>query len=235
MLSVQGVSAYYGQTRALYGVDLQVGPGEIVCLVGPNGAGKSTTLKAIMGLVRVAQGEVLFEGKRINGLAPHHMLRLGIALVPEGRRIFPALTVKENLLMGAWARRDREGIKKDMDFVFSFFPRLHERQTQLGGTLSGGEQQMLAIGRALMSRPRLLMMDEPTMGLAPVVREEIMNRIRDVNRAGVTVLLVEQNASLALAVAERAYVMETGRVVLHGPVPELLRDDSIIKAYLGRR
>jgi len=216
------------------GIEIEVREKEIVCLLGANGAGKSTTLKSIMGLVDVRQGEIRVHDKPVVGLPPSKVVALGIALVPEGRHIFPDLTVAENLMMGAYTQRDKNWEKEDKEYVFSMFPRLKERLRQLGGTLSGGEQQMLAIGRALMSHARLLMMDEPSMGLAPIVREEIFRTILTINQGGTSILLVEQNALLALAVAHRGYVMENGRIVISGPTAELKANDEIAKAYLGR-
>ena len=235
LLSLKDVDAYYGHVRALKGVDFEVGEGEIVCLLGANGAGKSTTLKTIMGLVKAPRGEVIFRGRPVRGLPPHRMVGLGITMVPEGRRIFPDLTVLENLMVGAHTRHDRVGIKEDIEYVFSVFPRLKERQRQSGGTLSGGEQQMLALGRALMSRPQLLMMDEPSMGLAPIVWEEILRTALSINRNGTSILLVEQNAALASAAAQRGYVMETGSIVFSGSAKELAANDEVARAYLGKR
>ncbi|MFH1125431.1 MAG: ABC transporter ATP-binding protein [Pseudomonadota bacterium] len=217
------------------GIEIEVREKEIVCLLGANGAGKSTTLKSIMGQVDVRRGEILFCGQPLGGLSPSGVVALGIALVPEGRRIFPDLTVAENLMMGAYAQRNKKYQKEDEEYVFSIFPKLGERLRQLGGTLSGGEQQMLAIGRALMSHARLLMMDEPSMGLAPIVREEIFRTIITINQKGTSILLVEQNALLALAVAQRGYVMETGHIVISGSTGELAANDQIAKAYLGKR
>jgi branched-chain amino acid transport system ATP-binding protein len=217
------------------GIEVEVREKEIVCLLGANGAGKSTTLKSIMGLVDVRQGEIRVHDKAVVGLPPSKVVALGIALVPEGRHIFPDLTVAENLMMGAYTQKDKNLEERDREYVFSIFPRLKERLRQLGSTLSGGEQQMLAIGRALMSHARLLMMDEPSMGLAPIVREEIFRTILSINQGGTSILLVEQNALLALAVAHRGYVMETGRIVISGPAAELTANDEIAKAYLGKR
>jgi branched-chain amino acid transport system ATP-binding protein len=213
---------------------MEVEEKEIVCLLGANGAGKSTTLKAILGLVEVRQGEILWGGQRVVGWPPSKLVVLGIALVPEGRRIFPDLTVAENLRMGAYAQRNMKWQIEDQEYVFSIFPRLRERLHQIGGTLSGGEQQMLAIGRALMSHARLLMMDEPSMGLAPIVREEIFRTIVTINQRGTSILLVEQNALLALTVAQRGYVMENGRIVIKGSTEELSANDEVRKAYLGK-
>jgi branched-chain amino acid transport system ATP-binding protein len=216
------------------GIGMEVEEKEIVCLLGANGAGKSTTLKAILGLVEVRQGEILWGGQRVVGWPPSKLVVLGIALVPEGRRIFPDLTVAENLRMGAYAQRNMKWQIEDQEYVFSIFPRLRERLHQIGGTLSGGEQQMLAIGRALMSHARLLMMDEPSMGLAPIVREEIFRTIVTINQRGTSILLVEQNALLALTVAQRGYVMENGRIVIKGSTEELSANDEVRKAYLGK-
>jgi branched-chain amino acid transport system ATP-binding protein len=235
LLSLRDVHAFYGPIHALMGIEIEVREKEIVCLLGANGAGKSTTLKSIMGLVDVRQGEIRVHGKPVVGLHPSKVVALGIALIPEGRHIFPDLTVAENLMMGAYSQRDKNREKEDKEYVFSIFPRLKERLRQLGGTLSGGEQQMLAIGRALMSHARLLMMDEPSMGLAPIVREEIFRTILKINQGGTSILLVEQNALLALAVAHRGYVMETGRIVISGSSAELNANDEIAKAYLGKR
>ena len=233
MLSLHGVHAYYGHIHALKGIDLEVGEKEIVCLLGGNGAGKSTTLQSILGLVRVPQGEISAFGRSLAAVPTARIVAMGIALVPEGRHIFPDLTVDENLSMGAYVQPDRRAQQEDREYVFSIFPRLRERLRQAGGTLSGGEQQMLAIGRALMSRPRLLMMDEPSMGLAPVVREEIFRTIVLISQRGTSILLVEQDAPLALAVAHRGYVMETGRIVLTGSSAQLAANPAVAKAYLG--
>jgi len=235
VLSLRRVHASYGHVHVLRGIDMEVKEGEIVCLLGANGAGKTTALKSIMGMVDGLEGEIRFLGEPILGLLPYKVVNLGIALVPEGRRIFPDLTVFENLMMGAYIRHNRKRAKESMEHVFSIFPKLKERQWQRGGTLSGGEQQMLAIGRALMSHGRLLLMDEPSMGLAPIVREEIFYTIRTINQAGTSILLVEQNAILASAVSHRGYVMETGRVVFSGTAKELATNEEVAKAYLGKR
>ncbi|MCD6551356.1 MAG: ABC transporter ATP-binding protein [Thermotoga sp.] len=224
---------YYGAIHALKGIDLRVPKGKIVTLIGANGAGKTTTLSAIAGLVKVQEGKVFFNDQDITNTPPHVINRMGIALVPEGRRIFPELTVLENLMMGAYNRKDKEGIKQDLEWIFSLFPRLKERLKQLGGTLSGGEQQMLAIGRALMSRPKLLMMDEPSLGLAPILVSEVFDVIKKINEEGTTILLVEQNALGALKIAHYGYVLETGRIVLEGEAKELLDNEMVKKAYLG--
>jgi branched-chain amino acid transport system ATP-binding protein len=232
MLEVRDLHVAYGDIPALKGVSLAVAKGEIVALLGNNGAGKTTTLKAISGLLVPAAGEVTLDGESVGGMPPHLIVRKGIAHVPEGRRVFNRLTVSENLAMGAYARSDA-GIATDLERVYRLFPRLKERQAQIAGTLSGGEQQMLAIGRALMENPRLLLLDEPSMGLAPVLVEQIFETIQDINRQGTTILLVEQNASLALAVAGRAYVLETGAVVLSGAATELAQNQDVRRAYLG--
>jgi len=235
MLELADVHTYYGNIRALRGVSLSVAPGEIVTLIGSNGAGKTTTLRTILGTVRPRRGSVTFSGHRLDALATDRIVRLGIAQSPEGRRIFPRMTVLENLELGAFARRDRAAIAPDLERVFALFPRLAERTAQPGGTLSGGEQQMLAIGRALMARPTLLLLDEPSMGLAPILVETIFRIVQDINRQGTTILLVEQNARMALRVAHRGYVMQTGRVVLQAAAAELLRSDLVRKTYLGEK
>jgi branched-chain amino acid transport system ATP-binding protein len=233
LLHVDAIHTYYGTIHALRGVSLTVSAGEIVTLIGSNGAGKSTTLKTVSGLLRPRQGEVRFEGRRIDRLAPHHVVRLGVSQVPEGRRVFPRLSVDENLEMGAYARRDRKGAAADRERVFQLFPRLKERRRQRAGTLSGGEQQMLAIGRALMAAPRLLLLDEPSMGLAPVLVDVIFDAVREINGQGTTVLLVEQNAQLALSVAHRGYVLQTGSVVLEDSAAGLAQNAHVRRAYLG--
>ena len=233
MLELADVHAYYGNIRALRGVSLSVAPGEIVTLIGTNGAGKTTTLRTILGTVRPHRGTVSFNGHRLDTLTTNRIVRLGIAQSPEGRRIFPRMTVLENLELGAFVRPDREAIAPDLERVFTLFPRLRERATQKGGTLSGGEQQMLAIGRALMGKPRLLLLDEPSMGLAPLIVKQIFDIVSEINGEGVTVLLVEQNAAQALALANRGYVLETGEIVLQGTGSELLADDRVRAAYLG--
>jgi branched-chain amino acid transport system ATP-binding protein len=235
MLELADVHAFYGNIRALRGVSIGVESGEIVTLIGANGAGKTTTLRTILGTVRPRRGTVSFDGHRLDRLSTDRIVRLGIAQSPEGRRIFPRMTVLENLELGAFARRDREGIASDLDRVFALFPRLRERGSQKGGTLSGGEQQMLAIGRALMARPTLLLLDEPSMGLSPILVDTIFKIIQDINRQGTTILLVEQNARMALRVAHRGYVMQTGRIVLHDTAADLLRSDLVRKTYLGER
>ncbi len=233
MLAVTGLNVYYDAIHALKDVTFEVKEGEIVTLIGANGAGKTTTLHTISGLIRAKAGKIVFLGKEIQAVEAHDILKMGLAQVPEGRRIFSKMTVLENLEIGAYARRDRTALPGDMDRVFKSFPRLKERRKQVAGTLSGGEQQMLAMGRALMSSPRLIMMDEPSMGLSPILVNEIFSIIKEVNKQGVTVLLVEQNARMALSVADRAYVMETGRIVMSGPAKELLGNEEVKKAYLG--
>lgn len=232
-LAVESVHAYYGHIHALHGISLTVEEGEIVTLIGANGAGKSTTLKTISGFLRPRPGKVLLDGASISGLAPHDITRRGICMVPEGRRIFPRMTVLENLEMGAFARHDRREIQDDLDRVNTLFPRLKERIAQVAGTLSGGEQQMLAIGRGLMARPKILLLDEPSMGLAPVLVELIFQTIRNINAQGVTILLVEQNALMALRIARRGYVLETGRIVLTDQAERLRQNDLVRKSYLG--
>ncbi|MFN2272546.1 MAG: ABC transporter ATP-binding protein [Anaerolineae bacterium] len=233
MLEVNDVHAYYGNIHALKGISLTVEEGEIVTLIGANGAGKSTTLNVICGLLHPQSGTIRLEGQEIHGLPPHEVVGRGVSQAPEGRRIFGRLTVQENLEMGAFLRSDSEGIQRDMRRVFDLFPRLEERRKQLGGTLSGGEQQMLAIGRALMAHPRLLLLDEPSMGLAPLLVEDIFRVIRQLNEEGTTILLVEQNALMALSVAKRGYVLETGEVVLAGMAFELQENPQVQEAYLG--
>ncbi|MFS8640569.1 MAG: ABC transporter ATP-binding protein [Symbiobacteriaceae bacterium] len=235
LLELEGVHVYYGHVHALKGIDLVVEEGEIVALLGANGAGKSTTLRAISGLVRPRRGRITFRGQDLTRLPAHRLPALGIAHAPEGRRIFGPLTVDENLTLGAYQRRDARAVEETRRWVFDLFPRLKERRRQLAGTMSGGEQQMLAIGRALMSNPRLLLLDEPSLGLAPLLVRQIFETIREINRQGVTVLLVEQNARAALRLAHRAYVLETGRVALAGPSAELSRDPRMQEVYLGGR
>jgi branched-chain amino acid transport system ATP-binding protein len=233
LLEVCDVHTYYGSIHALRGVSLSVGSGEIVTLIGSNGAGKSTTLKTISGLLRPREGQITLSGRRIDRLDAHRVVRLGICQAPEGRRVFPALTVGDNLDMGAFARRDRAGVRRDRERVYALFPRLRERLRQRAGTLSGGEQQMLAIGRALMAAPTVLLLDEPSMGLAPVLVDTIFDAIREINQQGTTIVLVEQNAQLALSVAQRGYVLQTGRVVLHDTAAALLQNPHVRRAYLG--
>lgn len=233
LLEIRDLHVYYGSIHALKGIDLEVAEGEIVTLIGANGAGKSTTLKTVSGLLRPQKGQIRYRGEAISHLPSHRIVALGISQVPEGRRIFANLTVRENLEMGAYLRRDRRGVAEDLDRVYTLFPRLKERQKQVAGTLSGGEQQMLAIGRGLMAHPTLLLLDEPSMGLAPLLVKEIFAIIREINAAGTTILLVEQNAHMALSVAHRAYVLETGRIVLGGRAQELACNEQVRKAYLG--
>ncbi len=235
MLELADVHTYYGNIRALRGLSLAVQAGEIVTLIGANGAGKTTTLRTILGTVRPRRGRVSFNGHRLDTLTTDRIVRLGIAQSPEGRRIFPRMTVLENLELGAFARRDRAAIAPDFERVFTLFPRLRERVAQQGGTLSGGEQQMLAIGRALMARPTLLLLDEPSMGLSPILVDTIFQVLRDINRQGTTILLVEQNARMALRVAHRGYVIQTGRIVVQDAAAELLRSDLVRKTYLGEK
>jgi branched-chain amino acid transport system ATP-binding protein len=233
MLTLEDVGVRYGRTRALDGVSLTVSAAEFVCLIGANGAGKTTTLKAISGLVRAAAGRIVFDGREIQRLAPQEILRRGIAHCPEGRRVFPYMTVDENLQMGAYVRTDAADVARDRERVFAHFPILAERRRQPAGTLSGGEQQMLAIGRCLMARPRLILFDEPSLGLAPTVTEAVFQIISGIQREGTTVLMVEQNAYMALQLAGRAYVMETGRITLEGPARDLMHNDRVKHAYLG--
>ncbi|HET8578502.1 MAG TPA: ABC transporter ATP-binding protein [Methylomirabilota bacterium] len=232
MLEVRDLHVYYGEIQALKGVSFSVAPGEIVTLLGNNGAGKTTTLRTVSGLLAPRAGEVLFGDRSLIGIPPHDIVSGGITHVPEGRRIFNRLTVVENLVMGAYTRSDK-GVGEDMDRVFTVFPRLKERRTQVAGTLSGGEQQMLAIGRALMAKPRLLLLDEPSMGLAPVLVEQIFDTVQTINKQGVTILLVEQNAAMALSIAQRGYVLETGRIALEGSATELAGNPEVRRAYLG--
>ncbi|MBD3878932.1 MAG: ABC transporter ATP-binding protein [Quinella sp. 1Q5] len=233
MLEVKDINVYYGAIHAIKGISLAVEEGEIVTLIGANGAGKSTTLRTISGLLKPKTGEISFLGKNIAGMPAHKIVREGISQVPEGRRIFAEMTVQENLELGAFTRTDTEEIQNDFKMVFGRFPRLEERKSQLAGTLSGGEQQMLAMGRALMSRPKLLLLDEPSMGLAPLLIREIFSIIADINKTGTTVLLVEQNANMALSIANRAYVLETGRITISGDAKKLAASEDIRKAYLG--
>jgi branched-chain amino acid transport system ATP-binding protein len=233
LLEVQDLNVYYGAIHALKGISFHVEKGEIVALIGANGAGKSTTLGTISGLLRPRSGTILFQGEDLTQSLSDQIVRKGIVQVPEGRKIFATLTVMENLEMGAFTQKDKASIQKDVQGGFQRFPRLNERRGQLGGTLSGGEQQMLAIARGLMSRPGLLLLDEPSMGLSPLLVEQIFTIIRDINDQGVSILLVEQNAQMALSIADRGYVLETGRVVLEGPAQDLLQNDVVIEAYLG--
>ena len=235
MLKISDLYVNYGGINALRGISLEVPDGEIVTLIGANGAGKSTTLRTITGLVKAASGSVLWNDTELLGKPIDEIFKSGIAMVPEGRRVFSDLTVLENLRIGAYLRKDTEEIEKDIEWVYSLFPRLKERYWQYAGTLSGGEQQMLAVGRALMSRPKLMMMDEPSLGLAPLVVQDIFSIIKEINRQGVTILLIEQNANMALRIADRGYVLETGRISMTGTGIELLNDESVKAAYLGTK
>ena len=234
-LEIRDLCVFYGGIRALKGVSLSVDEGQIVTLIGANGAGKSTTLRAISGLQKVQSGSILYGGEELTSLPAKEIVRRGIIHVPEGRRVFPDMTVAENLKIGAFLRTDKAAIAQDMDYVYSLFPRLKERSWQLAGTLSGGEQQMLAVGRALMSRPKVLMMDEPSLGLAPLIVKDIFSIIRRVNQDGITVLLIEQNANAALRIADYGYVLETGTIALSGTGEELLKNESVREAYLGKK
>jgi branched-chain amino acid transport system ATP-binding protein len=233
VLKVENLHTHYGRIEALKGISLEVNEGEIVTLIGANGAGKSTTLKTISGQLTPTEGAVTLNGEVVSGMLPHKVTAKGIIQVPEGRHIFPRMTVAENLEMGAFLRKDADGIKEDTEQVFTLFPRLKERLSQKGGTLSGGEQQMLAMARAIMARPKLLMLDEPSMGLAPVIVETIFAIIEKLNKEGITILLVEQNAAMALSVAHRGYVLEVGSIALEGPGKELLHNEQVRKTYLG--
>jgi branched-chain amino acid transport system ATP-binding protein len=233
LLELRDVHTYYGNIHALKGITVSVDAGEIVSLIGANGAGKSTTLKTISGLLRPRQGEIWFDGKRIDGTSPHEIVSLGISQAPEGRRIFPRMTVLENLEMGAYQREKGAEVDADFDRVYTLFPRLKERLSQNGGTLSGGEQQMLAIGRALMARPKVILLDEPSMGLAPILVEQIFEIVKEINAAGTTVLLVEQNALMALGIARRGYILQTGEIVLQDAADRLMVNPEVQKAYLG--
>ena len=233
LLEVKGLEVYYGVIQALKGIDFEVNEGEIVTLIGANGAGKTTTMQSVIGLIPPKAGTVSFEGKEITHLPCHKIVSLGMSQVPEGRRVFQELTVYQNLLMGAYIQKDKKAIKEDIEKIYARFPRLEERKNQIAGTLSGGEQQMRAMGRALMSRPKLLMLDEPSMGLSPLLVDEVFTIIKDLNKEGTTVLLVEQNAGKSLAISDRAYVLENGRIVLSGTGEELLQSEEVKKAYLG--
>jgi branched-chain amino acid transport system ATP-binding protein len=233
LLAVDRLAVHYGGIRAVQGVSLEVSEGETICVIGANGAGKSTTLRALVGLAAAAAGTITYGGRDVTRLPVHERARLGLSLVPEGRGIFPRMTVTENLSMGAYQHRDGGAIRQDLQRVLALFPRLAERQAQVAGTLSGGEQQMLAVGRALMSRPKLLLLDEPSMGLAPLVVEKIFATLREVAAQGVTLMLVEQNAKLALQISDRGYVLDNGRVAIGGPAAELLQDPRVRAAYLG--
>lgn len=233
LLELTGIDTYYGNIQILHDVDIVIHDGEIVCLLGGNASGKSTTLKTILGVVVPAAGSIVFQGERIDGLPTRQIVKRGISIVPENRRIFPRLSVLENLRAGAYLRNDAADIKEDIEHVFELFPRLRERRSQAGGTLSGGEQQMLAIGRALMSRPKLILMDEPSMGLAPVLVEKVFDIIQTINRLGTTVFVVEQNANMALSIADRGYVLQKGRIVLADTAANLLENEMMRSAYLG--
>lgn len=233
MLKLSDVNVYFGAVHALKGISINVEEGEIVTLIGANGAGKTTTLRTISGIVNPKSGSIEFEGNDIKKFAAQDLVKMGLSHVPEGRRIFPTMTVMENLEMGGFIRKDKSNVKRDYENIFSRFPRLLERREQLAGTLSGGEQQMLAIGRALMSRPRLLLLDEPSMGLAPIIVKDIFSIIKDINKEGTTILLVEQNANMALQAADRAYVIKNGEIDIEGPADELLCNENVKKAYLG--
>lgn len=233
LLELKNVEAAYGNIKALKGINLSVEEGKIVTLIGANGAGKSTTMKTIMGVMKPTAGEIRFKGESLVGKKPYSIVSTGVVLVPEGRQILQNMTVRENLELGAYQRKDKEGIREDLSKVFERFPRLFERQNQFGGTLSGGEQQMLAIGRAMMAKPELMLLDEPSMGLAPLVVQQIFEVIKDINKMGTTVLLVEQNARKALQIADYAYVMETGKIVMEGPAAEVAGNSDVMAAYLG--
>ncbi|MBR5355808.1 MAG: ABC transporter ATP-binding protein [Lachnospiraceae bacterium] len=233
MLSVKDLHVHYGVIEAIKGIDFEVNKGEVIALIGANGAGKTTTLHAVSGLIQASKGTVTFEDKDITNVPGHKIVSMGMAHVPEGRRVFQELSVLQNLKMGAYTRKDKKEIEETLEMVYTRFPRLKERKNQLAGTLSGGEQQMLAMGRALMSHPSIILMDEPSMGLSPIFVNEIFDIIKEVSASGTTVLLVEQNAKKALSIADRAYVLETGKIVLEGNAKDLLNDDSIKKAYLG--
>ena len=235
MLKIENLHVAYGGIQALRGISLEVPDGKIVTLIGANGAGKSTTLRTITGLVKAASGSIQWNGEELLGKSIDKIVTSGIAMSPEGRRVFPDMTVLENLKIGAYLRKDKEGVAKDLQWVYDLFPRLKEREWQLAGTLSGGEQQMLAVGRALMSRPKLLLLDEPSLGLAPLVVQDIFSIIREINRQGVTVLLIEQNANMALKIADLAYVLETGNIIMSGTGAELLAEEKVKEAYLGQR
>ncbi len=235
MLKIENLNVSYGGIKALQGIDLEVPEGKIVTLIGANGAGKSSLLRTISGLVKAESGSIKVNQKEIAGLPIHKICKEGIALSPEGRRVFSDLSVKENLKIGAYLRKDTKEIEKDLEWVYSLFPRLQERSWQYAGTLSGGEQQMLAVGRALMSRPKLLMLDEPSLGLAPLIVQQIFSIIQDINKTGVTILLIEQNANMALKIADLAYVIETGHIVLKGSGEELLQNETVREAYLGKK
>lgn len=233
MLEIKNLEVYYGVIQAIKGISFEVNEGEVIALIGANGAGKTTTLHAVTGLIPVKSGEIIFEGKNVTKTPGHKIVSMGMAHVPEGRRVFAQLSVYQNLKMGAYTRKDKDEIGRNLEMVYKRFPRLEERKNQMAGTLSGGEQQMLAMGRALMSQPKIILMDEPSMGLSPIFVNEIFDIIKEVSAAGTTVLLVEQNAKKALSIADRAYVLETGKITLQGDAKELMNDESVKKAYLG--
>jgi len=233
MLTISGLKVAYGGIQAVKGVDLEVREGELVTLIGANGAGKTTTMKAITGIKAISGGDIIYRGQSIKGVPPHELLKRGLAMVPEGRGIFARMTILENMQMGAYLRSDTDGIQKDVDRMFGFFPRLKERASQLAGTLSGGEQQMLAMARAIISRPKLLLLDEPSMGLSPIMVEKIFEVVREISKEGLTVLLVEQNAKLALQAATRGYVMDSGTITMSGEAKQMLDDPKVRAAYLG--
>lgn len=233
LLEVKNLDVHYGVIQAIKDVSFEVNEGEIVTLIGANGAGKTTTMQSIMGLIHPSRGEIYYDGQKINNIPSHKIVKLGMTQVPEGRRIFSELTVYENLLMGAYTRTDKDGIEKDLKDIYALFPRLEERRNQIAGTLSGGEQQMLAMGRAIMSKPKLLMLDEPSMGLSPLLVDQVFEIIKHFHEIGTTILLVEQNANKSLAISDRAYVLENGKIVLTGTGKELLASEEIKKAYLG--
>ena len=233
LLEVRDIQVFYGVIQALKGITIEVNEGEIVALIGANGAGKSTTMQSIMGLIHPKSGEIYYNGERIDKMPTHQIVKMGMTEVPEGRHIFQELTVMENIMLGAYTIKDREQKKQDLDKVFSLFPRLQERKNQVAGTLSGGEQQMLAISRALMSKPKLLLLDEPSMGLSPILVDEVFDIIKEIHKQGTTILLVEQNAEKALKIADKAYVLETGNITLSGTGKEFRNNDLVIKAYLG--
>lgn len=233
MLEIKNLEVYYGMIQAIKGISFEVNEGEVIALIGANGAGKTTTLHAVTGLIPAKAGEIIFDGKNVAKIPGHKIVSMGMAHVPEGRRVFAELSVYQNLKMGAYTRKDKDEIAGNLEMVYKRFPRLKERKNQMAGTLSGGEQQMLAMGRALMSQPKIILMDEPSMGLSPIFVNEIFDIIQEVSAAGTTVLLVEQNAKKALSIADRAYVLETGRITLQGDAKELMNDESVKKAYLG--
>ena len=233
LLSVDNIKVHYGTAEAIHDISIAVAEGEVISVIGANGAGKSTMLKAISGLIPITSGTIQFLGKKINGMKTEKIVALGIAQIPEGKRLFPYMSVRENIKLGAYLRKDKDGIIKDMDAVYTLFPRLKERANQKAGSLSGGEQQMLAIGRALMTKPKLLMMDEPSLGLAPIVIDQLAIVINDINQRGISVLLVEQNAGLVTKISQKCYVIEVGKVVQEGNINELMADDSVRRAFLG--